>query len=197
MERKFNFYDVTYEYLKDDYPALHHSLDELTGKCPLINSPQDDTDPIGTFNNYRTDLSQDFSNLLKIFGIEKFRENFKMNGRYQFSRDDVIFLAELLHRYRQKYVWKKEIKRIISQLCEKRGFAQLYQVSKDPEAFADEVAFSVSGFLIMYRSLDGISDESKTEFQKTLLTSTQYQAIDLMRQCKQIEQGICSLCQAM
>lgn len=176
MKEKFNFYDVTYEYLKDDYPALYHSLDELTGKCPLINSPQDDTDPIGTFNNYRTDLSQDFSNLLKIFGIEKFRENFKMNGRYQFSRDDVIFLAELLHRYRQKYVWKKEIKRIISQLCEKRGFAQLYQVSKDPEAFADE---------------------SKTEFQKTLLTSTQYQAIDLMRQCKQIEQGICSLCQAM
>lgn len=49
----------------------------------------------------------------------------------------------------------------------------------------------------MYRSLDGISDESKTEFQKALLTSTQYQAIDLMRQCKQIEQGICSLCQAM
>ena len=197
MERKFNFYDVTYEYLKDDYPALYQSLDELTGKCPLINSPQDDTDPVGTFNNYLTDLSQDFSNLLKIFGIEKFRENFKTNGRYQFSWDDVIFLAGLLRRYHQKYVWKKEIKRIVSQPCEKRGFAQLYQASKDPEAFADEVAFSVSGFLIMYRSLDGISDESKTEFQKALLTSTQYQAIDLMRQCKQIEQGIYGLCQTM
>lgn len=77
MERKFNFYDVTYEYLKDDYPALYHSLDELTGKCPLINSPQDDADPVGTFNNYRTDLSQDFSNLLKILGIEKFGKTSK------------------------------------------------------------------------------------------------------------------------
>lgn len=27
MERKYNFYNVTYEYCKDDYPALYHTLD--------------------------------------------------------------------------------------------------------------------------------------------------------------------------
>ena len=197
MKERYNFYDVTYEYLKEDYPVLYHSLDELTGKCPMIISLQDDTDPVGTFNNYRTDLSRDFSNLLKIFGIEKFRKNFKTNGKYQFSKEDVIFLAELLRRYRQKYVWKKEIKHIINRPDEKRSFAQLYQASKEPEAFADEVAFSINGFLTMYRSLDGVSDESKLEFQKTLLTSTQYPAIDLMQQCKQIAKKICKLYQTM
>lgn len=84
--KKVQFYEVAYEYLKDDYPANYHTVEELTRKVPLIPSPNDDTDPIGTFENSRKDLSKDLSDIMKIFGIESFSNDFKINGEYQFTQ---------------------------------------------------------------------------------------------------------------
>ena len=78
MERRFNFNDVTYEYLKDDYPALYHSLDELTGHEPLKPVPEDSDDPIRIFNEDRRNLTKDLTDILGIFSIEDYREDLSL-----------------------------------------------------------------------------------------------------------------------
>ena len=193
-ERKYNFYDVAYEYLKDDYPANYHTVEELTGKVPLIPSPNDDTDPIGTFENFRKDLSKDLSDIMKIFGIESFSKDFKINGEYQFTQKDVSFLANTLRHYRQMLVWKKGIKHALNYTLEKRNFIQLYQKSAEPYAFAKEVTQTAKGLLSMYTSLDTVSETSKKAFQKALTVATQYPSLNLLLMCWELGQNVLDTC---
>lgn len=193
MERKYNFYNVTYEYCKDDYPALYHTLDELTEKCPLIPSPEDGTDPIATFKNLRDSLNSDFLDILKIFSVEGFFNDFKENGAYLFNEQDVTFLATVLHHYRQEYVWKKDIKRLPNYPIDKRNCIQIYQESKAPEKFAEEVDFTARGLLAMYQSLETVSESSKEACKQQLIISSQYPTLNLHNQCIRIAQDICAL----
>ena len=193
MERKYNFYNVAYEYCKEDYPAMYHTLDELTGKCPLIHLPEDGADPIGTFKELRNGLNADFLDILKIFSLEDFFNAFKEDGNYLFTEQDVAFLAALLHHSRQKYVWKKDIKHILNYPLDKRNFILICQASKEPNEFAEEVNFAARGFLAMYQSLDTVSESSKKAFQKQLIISSQYPTLNLRNQCEQIAQDICAL----
>ena len=193
-ERKYNFYDVAYEYLKDDYPANYHTVEELTRKVSLIPSPNDDTDPIGTFENFRKDLSKDLSDIMKIFGIESFSNDFKINGEYQFTKKDVTFLANTLRHYRQMLVWKKRIKHALNYTLEKRNFIQLYQESAEPYAFAKEVTQTAKGLLSMYTSLDTVSETSKKAFQKALTVATQYPSLNLLLMCWELGQNVLDTC---
>ena len=193
-ERKYNFYDVAYEYLKDDYPANYHTVEELTRKVPLIPSPNDDTDPIGTFENTRKDLSKDLSDIMKIFGIESFSKDFKINGEYQFTQKDVSFLANTLRHYRQMLVWKKGIKHALNYTLEKRNFIQLYQESADPSVFAEEVNRTARGFLSMYSSLNTVSETAKKAFQKAMAVATQYPSLNVLLMCSELGQNALDIC---
>lgn len=193
MERNFNFYDVTYEYLKDDYPALYHSLDELTGKAPLKPAPEDGDDPIRIFTERRRSLTKDLTDILRIFSIENFREDFKNNREYQLSENDVHFLATLLTHYNKMTVWKKEIKHALNYNVDKRNFIQLYQQSQEPVVFAREVNFAARGFLDLYNALDDVPEIKKQAFHKALLIATQYPTLDLQAQCAQVALDICAL----
>lgn len=193
MERKYNFYNVAYEYCKEDYPALYHTLDELTGKCPLIHLPEDGADPIGTFKELRNGLNADFLDILKIFSVEDFFNAFKENGAYLFNEQDVAFLATVLHHYRQEYVWKKDIKRLSNYPLDKRNCIQIYQESKVPEKFAEEVDFTARGLLAMYQSLETVSESSKEACKQRLIISSQFPTLNLHNQCIRIAQDICAL----
>lgn len=192
MERKFNFYNVTYEYLKDDYPALYHSLDELTGREPLKPAPEDSDDPIRIFNEDRRNLTKDLTDILRIFSIEDYREDFKHNGKYQLNEYAVQFFATLLTHYNKTTVWKKDIKHVLNYTLDKRNFIQLCQQSQDPVAFAEEVNFAARGFLDLHNALDNVSATRKQAFHKALLIATQYPTLNLQAQCIQISHDICA-----
>lgn len=179
MDKKFSFNEVTYEYCQKDPLFSNYTLEELTGKVPTACSHTDD--PVSRFENARADLTKDFSDILRIFSMDGFRDDFKVNNQYCFSKTDLIFVVELIRRYRTSYIWKKEIKKILNYPLDKRNFIVRFQNSKSPSDFAVELNFAVEGFLVMHDSLEHISEESKKAFKKALQISTQYMTINLIQ----------------
>lgn len=179
MEKKFSFNDVTYEYYQRDSLFSNYTLEELMGTIPIARSHKDD--PVSRFKNACADLAENFSDILRIFNIDSFDGDFKVNNQYCFSKTDLIFVVELIWRYRTSYIWKTEIKKMLNAPFDQRNFIVAFQNSKNPFDFADELNFAVEGFLIMHDSLEHISEESKTDFKKAVQISTQYMTINLMQ----------------
>lgn len=179
MEKKFSFDDVTYEYCQRNSLFFNYTLEELTGRVPIARSHKDD--PVSRFENAYADLAEDFSDILRTFSIDSFSSDFKLNKQYRFSKTDLIFVVELIWRYRTSYIWKTEIKKMLNVPLDRRNFIVAFQNSKNPFDFADELNFAVEGFLIMHDSLEHISEESKNAFKKALQVSTQYMTINVMQ----------------
>ena len=97
MERTINFIQVVYEYYKNEPPYSDFTLEELLEK-EILTGKKAASVPVTEFEQARQDFTKDFRDIVRIFCIEDFIEDFKINGEYQFTFADRDFLVTLLSR---------------------------------------------------------------------------------------------------
>ena len=115
---------------------------------------------------------------MRIFCIEDFIEDFKINGEYQFTFADRDFLVTLVNHYRTKQAWIKALKKAFNYPLDKRNFENLnreyFCKFQHSDELIAELRFAVEGFLEMYNRLETISKDAKKKFEQTIQIATQY-----------------------
>lgn len=187
MERNISFDEVVYEYYKDDAPYCKYSFADLKSDCLIEKKISgNDTDPQTKFKYASVEMNKDFGDILRIFGIEFYRDDLKRGSKYMFSEEDRDFLVELIHRYRQNTVWKSHIKKIKNYDEEKRSFVDLCKNSKCEEGIFQEIEFAINGFVKMYSGLQEVPEGKKQEFEATLHMYIQYPLLRWRHSMRQI-----------
>ena len=110
MERTINFIQVVYEYYKNEPPYSDFTLEELLEK-EILTGKKAASVPVTEFEQARQDFTKDFRDIVRIFCIEDFIEDFKINGEYQFTFADRDFHVTLVNHYRTKQAWIKALKK--------------------------------------------------------------------------------------
>ena len=177
MERTINFIQVVYEYYKNEPPYSDFTLEELLEK-EIPTGKKAASVPVAEFEQARQDFTKDFRDIVRIFCIEDFIEDFKINGEYQFTFADRDFLVTLVNHYRTKQAWIKALKKAFNYPLDKRNFENLNReyfckFQHSGELIA-ELRFAVEGFLEMYNRLETISKDAKKKFEQTIQIATQY-----------------------
>lgn len=134
--------------------------------------------PVTEFEQARQDFTKDFRDIVRIFCIEDFIEDFKINGEYQFTFADRDFLVTLVNHYRTKQAWIKALKKAFNYPLDKRNFENLnleyFCKFQHSDELIDELRFAVEGFLEMYNRLETVSEDAKKKFEQTIQIATQY-----------------------
>ena len=164
MERTINFIQVIYEYYKNEPPYSDFTLEELLEK-EIPTGKKAASVPVAEFEQARQDFTKDFRDIVRIFCIEDFIEDFKINGEYQFTFADRDFLVTLVNHYRTKQAWIKALKKAFNYPLDKRNFENLnreyFCKFQHSDELIAELRFAVEGFLEMYNRLETISKDAK------------------------------------
>lgn len=145
----FNFMDVTYKFYSDEYPCKIYSIEELHPSHIDINDPE-----LGRaqdcFVIYNESLRRDFLTILRLWRMDKFANFLKKESRrqYEFSQTDLDLVIELLSRYRNNRLWKREIRKGLKNVY----FYELFFSSEKQEQLLAEARFVKSIFLHLYES---------------------------------------------
>ena len=161
MERTINFIQVVYEYYKNEPPYSDFTLEELLEK-EILTGKKAASVPVTEFEQARQDFTKDFRDIVRIFCIEDFIEDFKINGEYQFTFADRDFLVTLVNHYRTKQAWIKALKKAFNYPLDKRNFENLnleyFCKFQHSDELIAELRFAVEGFLADHTNRNTVSN---------------------------------------